>query len=129
MHKISDEELDLLKTGGENSSIGWALAAGGAGVGFSQNLMNAGYAVYTSAPPDIMEFSLGLFSTVLLTIGVVCYFASKQVGSAANSLVEAIRNRSAQSDRDADNEGLDHLSPPSPLPPRSAAPAGQAIIN
>jgi hypothetical protein len=105
MHMISDEELDLLKTGGENSSSGWALAAGGAGLGFAQNLMNAGYSVYTNSAPDILEFSLGLCSTVLLTVGVVCYFASRQVGSAAHMLVEAIKNRSAKNDRGTDDEG------------------------
>lgn len=93
MHMISDEELELLKTGGENSSPAWALAAGGAGIGFAQNLIEAGYSVFTNSAPDLTEFALGLCSTILLSAAVVGFFTSKHVGSSVDTLVEAVKNR------------------------------------
>jgi hypothetical protein len=93
MHMISDEELELLKVGGRESSTDWALAAGGAGVGFGQNLINAGYSVYTNAAPELTEFALGLCSAILLSAAVVGYFTSRHVGSSLDTLVEAVKNR------------------------------------
>ena len=93
MHMISEEELDLLKEGNSNGSISWALAAGGAGVGFGQNLINAAYSVYSDATPHVSEFALGLCATILLSSSVVCYFTSRHVRGSVNSLVEAVKKR------------------------------------
>jgi hypothetical protein len=94
MHMISDEELDLLREGNRDGSIYWALAAGGVGIGLAQNLIGAGYSVYTNAPPDLTQFGLGLCATILLSSSVACFVSSRHVGSSVNALVEAVKNRS-----------------------------------
>jgi hypothetical protein len=93
MHMISDEELELLKEGNRDGSINWALAAGGVGVGLAQNLLNAGFAIYTNSVPEVSESALGLCATILLSSAVACYFTSRHVGISVNALVEAVRNR------------------------------------
>ncbi len=93
MHMISDEELELLKEGNKDGSIYWALAAGGAGIGFGQNLINAAYSVYSDLTPQVSEFALGLCATILLSSSIVCYFTSRHVGASVTSLVEAVKKR------------------------------------
>ena len=105
MHMISDEELDLLKEGNRDGSIYWALAAGGVGVGLGQNLLNAGFAVYSNAVPDVTESALGLGAAILLSSAVACYFTSRHVGVSVNSLVEAIKTRTKESLPDVPERG------------------------
>ncbi len=96
MHMTSDEELELLKEGNRDGSTYWALAAGGLGVGLAQNLLSAGFSIYSNSVPEVSESALGLCATILLSSAVACHFTSRYLGLSVNSLVEAVRNRTKE---------------------------------
>lgn len=95
LHRVKDEELDILTMADQSNASNLATLAIGAGVGFLQNLFTvvAQIASTERITPILWDMTAALLCVAFLGIGLTLYVMAQRQAATGKALKEAIRAR------------------------------------
>ena len=92
-HFISDDQLAVIESGGRDRFFDYHLASAGAALGFVQNAIALGIAIYTAKPPTNQDILLSMLFVVFVAAAICFRIASNSEYDPVKRVVKEVKAR------------------------------------